>query len=437
MLDRLTRDWLPAALIALGLVLGGSSSGGIWANAALQLLALAAIGLLGLRGGLPRALMLMAAAPVILIVLQLVPLPPALWTMLPGRAEIAAQFALARLPLPWLPLALDRDAAMAVLATLFAPLAMLLATQAASPRGRMLALRVVVGIALASIGLGLLQRFGGSDADWHPYDLTSAGKAVGLFANRNHFATLLLAAMPCAALIVPGRAGLGMVLAVLVFGVVLDGSHAGLALLVPVLALTALFVRPLWRPGAIGKLALASGLVLFVAGASWAAWRAQDLPPAGGPEGHRPVMIATTLTAARDYFPAGSGAGSFQRIYVRYEDPARSSGEYRNHAHSDYAEVLLEYGLPGALLIVAALAWWARRTWQASRGGPALAEARAGAVMLGAMLVHSLVDYPLRTAALAMLAALAAVLLERPASGSRTEAEADPESTSKERRIAL
>lgn len=439
MLDRLTRDWLPAVLIALGLALGGSTSGGIWANTALQMVSLAVLGLMLARARnvapLPPALRWLAVAPFVLIGLQLVPLPPGLWTLLPGRAEIAGQFALARLPLPLLPLALDRDAALSVLASLFAPLAMLIATHAASPRGRARAVGAVAVLALASLALGVLQRLLGNGA-LQPYDLTTPGMAVALFANRNHLATLLLAAVPCAALVAPGMAGRGWTLAMLAVlgaGVILVGSDAGIAMLLPVLILGAVFVRPLWRPGPGGKIALAAGLVLLIVLGTAAGLRSQSQPPAGGPEGHRPVMIATTLHAAADYFPAGSGAGSFQRIYVRYEDPARSSGEFRNHAHSDYAEILLEYGLPGALLIVAVLGWWARRTWQAWRGGPQLAEMRAGAVMLAVVLVHSLVDYPLRGAALAMLAALGAVLLERQ-TGS---AQADPESDARRVRESL
>lgn len=440
--DRLTRDLLPAVLVGLGLVLGGSTSGGIWANAALQLLSLMAIGLLVLLGSVPAmpgAMRWLAAAPILLIAGQLIPLPPQLWTALPGRAEIAQQFALARLPLPWLPLALDQDAALAVLASLFAPLAMLLAMQGASPRGRARALAVVVALALGSAALGLVQWLAGNGA-LQPYDLTNPGMAVGLFANRNHLATLLLAAAPCAGLVVPGTLRRGWtvpVLAMLGAGVVLVGSDAGLAMLMPVMALSLICVRRLWQPGPAGKLGLMLGLALLIAGGGWAALRSQGAPLAGGPEGHRPVMIATTLTAAQDYFPAGSGAGSFQRIYPRHEDPAMASSEFRNHAHSDYAEVLLEYGLPGVLLIAGIVLWWARRSWQAWYGGPAMAEARAGAVVLGVVLVHSLVDYPLRTAAMAMLAALGAALLERAAGTAAARPDPDPEPAQEALRVSL
>ena len=64
-------------------------------------------------------------------------------------------------------------------------------------------------------------------------------------------------------------------------------------------------------------------------------------------------------------------------------------------------------------------------------------DARAGAVLLGVVLVHSLVDYPLRTAALAMLAALGAVLLDRAAGAPAAEPERDPEPAQGGLRVSL
>ncbi len=408
------RDYLLPALMLAGLVLGGSSSGGFWANMALQLLALAALAALLIQGQaavLARPLLLIGAASILLPLLQLLPLPPALWAALPGRAEIAQGFDLAGLPKPWLPLSLDSDATLSALAALFPPLAVLLVAAQASLRGRRLALLSVVGIALGSVVLGLLQQLSGNGTALQPYELTNPGMATGLFANRNHLATLLLAAMPCAALVLSARAVVLAVCAVLAGGVVLTGSDAGAVLVLPMLAASLLYVRPLWPVGR-GAMVVGLGLAAAVA-AALGLWQLQRLaaePPAGGAEQHRPAIIATTLAATRDYLPLGSGGGSFQRIYPRYEDPARADPEYRNHAHSDYAEVALEYGLPGAALALAVLGWWGWAMLRASTGA-----ARAGGAALGVILLHSAVDYPLRTAAMAMLAALAAVLLDRTA----------------------
>jgi O-antigen ligase len=84
------------------------------------------------------------------------------------------------------------------------------------------------------------------------------------------------------------------------------------------------------------------------------------------------------------------------------------------HAHDDYAELVLELGLAGVLLIVGFLACWGRMVWHAWRYAEAGIYARAAAIGSAAILVHSLVDFPLRTAAVdAVFAMCLALLVER------------------------
>ncbi len=86
-----------------------------------------------------------------------------------------------------------------------------------------------------------------------------------------------------------------------------------------------------------------------------------------------------------------------------------------NHAHNEYLETWLEAGWPGAALILAFLVWYGRRLWAAWKAGPSRERdlQRAASIALLAMLVHSAVDYPLRTATLAVLFALCAAILEK------------------------
>jgi O-antigen ligase len=112
----------------------------------------------------------------------------------------------------------------------------------------------------------------------------------------------------------------------------------------------------------------------------------------------------------------GTGLGSFQQIYRTYEDPADASRQFVNHAHNDWAELALELSLPGLLLALIFMLWWGRRAaaaWTGDFSGAALA--RAAAVAIGVVLFHSLVDYPLRTSAIAALfGAACALLLQAP-----------------------
>jgi O-antigen ligase len=135
----------------------------------------------------------------------------------------------------------------------------------------------------------------------------------------------------------------------------------------------------------------------------------------------REQILATTGRAIADYMPFGSGLGSFLRVYRTYESPDSVSSEYVIHAHNDYAELALELGLPGIILMLLFLAWWAVvvvRVWK-DGGAPF---ARAASIASAAILVHSLVDFPLRTAAISTCFAMCLALMSEPRAPLRQEA---------------
>ena len=80
--------------------------------------------------------------------------------------------------------------------------------------------------------------------------------------------------------------------------------------------------------------------------------------------------------------------------------PTQVTTEYVVHAHNDYAELALELGFAGVVLMLLFLAWWGAAVWRAWRTAEAGPFARAAAIASAAVLVHSLVDFPLRTAAI-------------------------------------
>jgi O-antigen ligase len=128
----------------------------------------------------------------------------------------------------------------------------------------------------------------------------------------------------------------------------------------------------------------------------------------------REEIVATSVKAARDFSPLGSGIGTFRRVYALYEDHDRlDTTTYVNHAHNDYLEIALETGVPGLIVLVLFLAWWARAAWQVWRQTDPDPFARAASVASAAILVHSLVDFPLRTAAIGACFALCLALLVR------------------------
>jgi len=127
--------------------------------------------------------------------------------------------------------------------------------------------------------------------------------------------------------------------------------------------------------------------------------------------GSREDILALTWHALKDYFPWGTGLGSFRDVYFLYENPATITTTYVVHAHNDYAELALELGLAGIAVLVLFLIWWGaavRRIWQTAETG---SFARAASIASAAILAHSLVDFPLRTAAISAAFGMCLALL--------------------------
>lgn len=418
-----------AAYLLLCLVLGGSSQA-IWGNALLQLLALGILAWSGLTSQAQplapdgRRLLLLIAAGLLLIFAQLFPLPPAVWASLPGRDIIAQGFHLLDMPLPWLPVSQAPYDTMTTALTLLPPLALVVGMLRLPYWRTSWMFAAIVAATALSIVLGVLQVSSGS-AGWYFYQWTNLGVAVGTFANGNHFATLLLAAVPViAALAIPlrgkkpkhGRQSVGptLVIAVaslLVVGLVINGSMAMFVIGPAVAAATAMMILRLSprrrRQGlalAVGLLA-AAGAVLLVAGRSMPGWGM------GAPLETRQEYWRVSLDAMRDQWLTGSGFGTFAQTYRRYENPDIADRWFTNHAHNDYLELVLEGGLPAALLLAVFLLWWLGRARHAWRTESATVEQRAAAIASAAILAHSLFDFPLRTAGISALFAVCLALL--------------------------
>jgi len=131
----------------------------------------------------------------------------------------------------------------------------------------------------------------------------------------------------------------------------------------------------------------------------------------------RRPLLSITLKAAKDYFPLGSGVGTFTPVYQRYEPLDYLQEAYVNRAHNDWLESWLEGGLLSAAVacaLVACYVIFAYRSWRtASPNSGLTAYARAGSICVGLLLVHSLVDYPLRTIALMVIAAISCAFMVR------------------------
>ena len=422
----------PAYLFAC-IVMGGSAQG-IFTNLALQLigifiLAWAFLTRTPLKDSRPaRQLGWLAAAAVALVLIQLIPLPPAIWTLLPGRDVVVEGFRLLGQPLPWLSLSLAPAETIATAMAMLPPLAMLaLILRLGAYRDSWLLIALLCATFI-SVALGVMQIQSGGTGPYL-YRQANLGTASGLFANANHMATLLLVSIPFLValgtrrwrqqsgtndrLLTATLAGGAAVIVLL--GIGINQSFALLIIGAPVIGAAALQLIP---PGRVrlGRLAAMLGL-LFVAGTAVLA----VMVSAGMSASNQTSMTiradiwAHTSEAIRDSGLAGSGIGTFTAIYPRYEDPATIERTYVNHAHNDYLELALEGGIPAIALMILFAIWWGARAFTIWRSANAAELGRAACIASAAILLHSLVDYPLRTAAIATIFAMALALMADPA----------------------
>jgi O-antigen ligase len=383
-----------------------------------------------------KVLLLLVIAAIAVVALQAVPLPQSLWAH-GSRVRIIEGYRLLGLRVPTAPISLTPYESLDALLCIIPPLAIFCAiVRLNAYRVSWLAAALLCG-AIAGIMLGALQVVGaGADSSWYLYPETNVGLGVGFFANANHMADLLVFALPFVAAIAAATKGgniqrysalltiLVGITMVLLVGIALNGSLAGYTLAVPVLAASALIVLPSasrWRGWLAGLAALS--VVASLAGlASSSIGSTKIGQDASGSVQSREQILATTSKAIADFMPLGSGLGSFVKVYRLYESPDSVTNEYVIHAHNDYVEVALELGVAGVILILLFLGWWISQclaVWRKGEGGP---WARAASIASAAVLVHSIVDFPLRTAAISVCFAMCLALLADRRMPARREA---------------
>src|SRR6202050_1386922 len=194
--------WLTAFTLLAALLLGGGTRGGFLSDALLQLLAIPLLLLTASRLGdlfwrhrakfrQLRWELIFCLAVVLVPLIQLVPLPPVLWTLLPDRAPLIASYDSLGHGLPWLPISVSPNATWLSVAALLPTLAVFFGTTLLGYRERRVLSLAVVAFGIVSSFLGLLQIAQGPASRLRFFSATNLTEAVGFFANRNHFAAFL------------------------------------------------------------------------------------------------------------------------------------------------------------------------------------------------------------------------------------------------------
>jgi O-antigen ligase len=442
-----------AFTMVCSLLLGGGTEGGYLSDAILELLAIPALLLVAsslidaLRrtAHVPRSTrwaLMLCFAIALLPLLQLVPLPPWIWTNLPGRETVVAIFDLVGGQGNWMPISVSPNATWLSLLSLVAPMAIFLgAIQLGYQERRGLSV-VVISVGIIGAFLGLVQVAQGPASPLLFFKVTS--DAMGFFANRNDFAALLYMVLLFAAAwaidtafktiswghtrravrIVMLTAAL-LVLTVLIATEAMTRSRAGLVLtIIAVAGMFAMASSERRNASAIGpgKLLLVGATTLAaLLAVQFALYRILDRFALDPMADARVAFAHNTVSAAAAFMPFGAGVGTFMPVYAMFEEPSDTIANYYiNHAHNDFLEVWLETGFLGMALIgafVIALGFRAVELWwrppdKASELDRLLM--RAATLAIALVIAHSVVEYPLRTGAIMAIFAFACALLIEP-----------------------
>jgi len=387
-------------------------------------------------------------------------MPPFLWSALPGRGEIASAYGAAGMTLPWLPISLDPSATWLGLLSLLPAAAIFLAMLSLEQRSRRILIILMFVVILASVLLDMLQMVGGVNSPLRFYEITNT-TAVGFFANSNHNAAFLYSAIPFATawaigLMLDRRRNRGLALAwlvllmlMIIIGVTLTRSRAGMALLFVAGLFSLLLV---WRHdrGQSGRrllrIAIGANVVALLVAFQFGFAGLMERVEAKGLGDLRWPIAQVSSQAAIANLPLGSGFGTFVPVYDKFAPSTLLlGGEYVNHAHDDWLELWLTGGVPAIVLAIGFLAWFAASTFRLWSSGEQpqapvldLVLARAAPMAIALLLLHSAVDYPLRTEALMVVFAIACAYLVPRRATQPTQPEGvesyTPESTDRARR---
>ncbi len=239
----------------------------------------------------------------------------------------------------------------------------------------------LINLIAAAIQLSFDQRANVKDV--LPFVMTA-----GTFANENHFSALIYMMIPLVGWFYLDRARrpifyllFVMLVVAMLFAV---GSRAGMAISSVLGILTLVWFWTYRISFAVKAVAAFVGLSALSLGL----WLIGVSDPLEGDL--RQVFFATTLRAIGDHWLLGSGLGTFTAVYPAYQTQDTVVRVFANHAHNDFLELFLECGLPGLLL---ALIFLWQIVWHGGRSGLA----QAGFLSIVAIVLHSLLDYPLRT----------------------------------------
>ena len=323
-------------------------------------------------------------------------------------------------------IALDADKSRNSVFSIFLPISVILLAIQLQARQHLFLLKFVLAFGCLSGIFGFFQIIGVSKNLLYLYEISNMGSSVGLFANRNHQSVFLGLLLPMLAAYasLSDRSGKNIFVrdwvaisgsALIIPLILITGSRGGL--LVGIMAIAVSYF--LYRKNAsvrqksrqwqvLGVLFGIFGIGMMTVIMSRAeAW---DRLFDGGGDG-RSGLWASTGPIVGEYFPFGTGPGGFSAAFKSSESLALLDPTYLNHAHNDWLEWVVTFGLPGLIFMLTALTLFlfsVVRKWRDSaENNKSRLLLKLGVSIIMLIALASVGDYPLRTPIFSCILALA------------------------------
>ena len=370
---------------------------------------------------------LLLAGILLLPLLALISLPAAWWQQLPGREAFAEIFRIlgASDGNDWRTVSLVPNDTQAALWALLPPLAAFVATINQPRRNILRLVYVVIGIAVFQSVLSLMQYGGGAGSFLYVPNEYGIHTAAGTYLNKDHLAGFLEMVFPVVLALLAATVGqhrfdsmrgsswrkrldflttlkghqasiYAIVGILVILCLVFTRSRAGIALSMLGLFLTlVIFARRLGGSNVYGTYGSVIAVIIVLTAEIGLA-PILDRFSQDPMEDLRWSIYETSLKAAVENFPLGTGPGTYPDIYPYYQSPDIDA--FVNHAHNDYLEWIFDGGLLALVLILAGLGmyvygWhrlWIRGRWRSFR----YVQAGAGIGVL-LLIFHSFFDFNL------------------------------------------
>lgn len=304
---------------------------------------------------------------IMILTAYLLPLPPILWTTLPGRdlyIPVITFLTETGYANQWQSITLNSHATASVILALFPPIAVFMLAQKLTDLRIMhlIYLMVILAVIQAIFGLG---------------QYIQHNQISGSFANYNHYAAFLNLALPFSMSLIYQndfnskfyidhqalaiKSGYILVVLIICTSIILSSSRAGTVSAIISVALTLILLH---RHASVKRLisyVLMMILGLMTLGIAIMAWLPTRLLSLSINEDPRWIIFRNSINAVQHFFPLGSGLGTFADVYPAFQTVDTVSLTFVAHAHNEYLELFIETGIIGMLALTILIGLFIRR----------------------------------------------------------------------------